>query len=194
MSEGSLFFGPFPTPSQTIRISSQFCIQSRAKAFLRTAFLLTLAQVENRPVLLSYQADGTPVLVKEYRTVRIDSEHSTRRVGGHAGDFLLEKAFILYMSPSGQVKGSILMRDPRELDDKSAWSGYSAMANFFPLAREKGHRGLDQREFTPPPQFDFAFSQLNFPTSFSVLSGLRPDPSPHPRPTRIDLFRGNPDV
>lgn len=54
------------------------------QAWLIKSCVCVLASAKNDPILISYQADGTPMLTRAYKAFIIDEETVTRRVGGKA--------------------------------------------------------------------------------------------------------------
>ena len=99
-----------------------------------------------RPCLYSYQSDGTPILGKITWTQGVGQKKRVRR-GGHAMEFLIEKAFLRGWTASGDPRTAVLLRDPRVLDDgkKTAW-------HMFSVAQTFSHRfaRLDIRESPSP--------------------------------------------
>ena len=105
-------------------------------------FFTAILAANGYPLLLSYQADGTPSLTRVYRTCVLDDLFRTRRCGGKRQDFYLERGLALYIDAVGVQHARVLAREARVMPDKTAWAAYDACLDFIPLGREKKHQGI----------------------------------------------------
>ena len=68
------------------------------QAWLRRRYVETVEAAEDRPVLCSYQADGTSALTKVYRALKLGTQPCGRRVrvGASCKEFYIERALVCF--------------------------------------------------------------------------------------------------
>lgn len=91
-----------------------------------------VAASAGRPVLYSYGSDGTPMLTRESMALKpADGQVLYRRMK-EAGEYLVERGFILTPNAGGGYSKACLLRDPRHLGDgKTALHSFKAATEFF---------------------------------------------------------------
>lgn len=113
------------------------------KSFLWSKARALVAGSGGRAILYSYGSDGTPLLTRETISAKTSSHQRVTRKAGDGTEFLVERAFFLTSSPSGEPVATCLFRDPRPLlEGKTAQHLFGAMCAFFPLLRTIGFEGV----------------------------------------------------
>jgi hypothetical protein len=91
---------------------------------------------------MTYGSDATPALVSTTVTGEV-GDRKLVRIAAEGSDFLVERAFFLTTTPSGERRMGTYFVDPTPLSDgKVAWNEFAAMVNFFPSLRMLGHTGI----------------------------------------------------
>lgn len=115
-----------------------------------------IRRAEGRPILYSYQADATPVLVRTYCRTQVVDGLLVHRSAGEGCEFLVERAFLKSTDRQGKPLLACLMRDPRPLTaGKASWNVWTACREFFPPVRSFSHGGIVLSHFA----FDRALFQ-----------------------------------
>ena len=70
-----------------------------------------VASAGHMPILYSYQSDATSFLTRTTHRSRAGSA-KIQRVGSQLSDMLLERGFVMTMSPSGVVKSAVIVKEP----------------------------------------------------------------------------------
>lgn len=131
-------------------------VTEACKSFLRLRFLQSIKDAANRPLLLSYSADGTPVRTKVNITQRSESS-SCRRGGYGTKEYYVQNCFLMFRDESGGLTVRALLRDPIPMTEGKTVRATAAMAvDFVPNPRAFGHAGLivrhaafDRAQFAP---------------------------------------------
>lgn len=121
-------------------VSDKLC--EVAKAFLKERAKEFVKAHQGRPILMSYQSDGTPTLAKRTHTAKRSSGQLVVRKAGRGIELLLQKVFLKTITPTGDHLVSCFFRDPRPLDNgKGTCSCFTAACECFPLLQTLGHNG-----------------------------------------------------
>ena len=107
------------------------------RAFWQERARRWLAQRHDRPILVQYGSDLTPLMTRERVSAQCEGL-SVLRSGRSCSEFLVQRC---YMS---DLQGSsvCLVDQPWRLTDKSAWAHFAAYRSFMKTPREQGHVGL----------------------------------------------------
>ena len=115
------------------------------KAYLQSRARDVILGANDMPVLVHYSSDGTPISTK-YRTKakRLSlTGRSVQRHGRETSEFLVQIGFVRRIDSSGKPVSACVLRDPVPLaHGKGAWALFSCGREFFPTARQQGHRGI----------------------------------------------------
>ena len=114
----------------------------RSEVYLRRLLIAAIRIADGKPLVVSYQADGTPALTRVTRVIRLPSGRKVRRTGGKSVEFYLERATVMSWDEVGRPRAVVLARDARPMPDRSWWPSYAAAVRFCPLARQQGHTGI----------------------------------------------------
>lgn len=138
-------FVDFAAPHKVLT-NSEACVARRLCLLLkRNLFSIAAAAVRaanHRPVLYTYQADGTPALSMTTVVRQVTQERRVVRRAGAAMEFLVERGYIKSISAGGCVSVAALMREPRPMSSgKGSWCIYASAAAFWPGVRSFGHQG-----------------------------------------------------
>ena len=97
----------------------------------------------NRPMLMHYSADGTPLSTK-VRTQRQVSENLTvMREGRSQSELLVQHANFRTIDHAGNAVTRVMLRDPLPLaHGKGAWAIFACGAEWATSLRQRGHRGI----------------------------------------------------
>ena len=114
------------------------------KSFLLKKAKALVVSAQNRPLLYSYSADGTPIRsTKRVVVPGIPGQKPVVRMGGEQNEFLIERGFIITRNAVGDLTSTAMMTDAAILSDgKGAWNIYTSATKFFPHLREVGHRHI----------------------------------------------------
>ena len=119
-------------------ISARMC--EAGKSFLLKKAKALVAAAQNRPLLYSYAADGTPIRSTAYYTAKAPGQKQVVRKGGELNEFLIQRGFIVTHDTVGDLTSAAMMTDATLLSDgKGAWNVYTAATKFFPHLRVLGH-------------------------------------------------------
>lgn len=110
---------------QDADVSSKLC--EVAKAFLNERAKQFVKAHQGRPVLMSYQSDGTPMLAKQTHTAKRSSGQLVVRKAGRGIELLLQKVFLKTLSPTGGHVVSCYFRD------RGLWIMARALGHVSPL-------------------------------------------------------------
>ena len=129
------------------------------KAFLQLQATNLVHKYMDDPIALSYSSDSTPLTTTERFAIG-RKELRVHRRGGSMHEYLVERLFVV--AHTGEK--AVLFKDPVRLADKATWCEFIVARQFFPIARELGHRGICVSHYS----FDRAtFSALD--TKFKQL-------------------------
>ena len=104
---------------------------------------LFLEKHQHSPLLVSYAADATPLLVNSTSSMKSLSTGSTRRSGRHLVEFLMQTCFYKAKNATGDMEMVITLTDPKPLTKgKRGWNLFSAACDFLPLLRRRGHKAI----------------------------------------------------
>ena len=81
---------------------------------------------QGRPLVVSYQGDGSPALTRVFKVIRLEEGKYFRREGGKCCESYMERCQVHYFDAEGKRQGRILAREARNMKKKSAWCAYSA--------------------------------------------------------------------
>jgi len=82
---------------------------------------------EGRPLLLTYEGDGTPITT--HRNVRMTmGDHSVRRSGKAPQEYYVHHCFAATFDGSGKRQSCVLLEDPRPMTDGKKTGGELAFA------------------------------------------------------------------
>ena len=114
-----------------------------AKHFLKNRAKHFVSGAQGRPLLYSYQADGTPMLVQATHVAQRASGQHVVRTAGRGLELLLQRVFLKTIAPSGEHLVTAYFRDPVPLDNgKGAWPCFTAACECFPMLKTMGHMGI----------------------------------------------------
>jgi hypothetical protein len=116
---------------------------SVCKRFLYERAQALVAKSRGGAILYSYSADGTPMLVQQTTSHRLNANTVFVRRAGAGAEFLLQQAFVVGHHQGGGLWRAFLTQEPVPMSEgKSAWHVFSCAARFFPLLRTFGHDGI----------------------------------------------------
>lgn len=112
------------------------------KAFMLKRAKNFVASAENRPLLLTYGSDGTPMMTREHWRHKSSGSLSVHRHGGSSHEYLIQRAFFAYRK-DGALCMCTLFTEPLPLvNGKAAEQIFACGRTFFPTLRGCGHMGL----------------------------------------------------
>lgn len=110
-------------------------LRGRARALLQ--------ENRQRPVMLSYCSDATPILCQVVRTVASEGGTFMRRQGNRLHELLLQRGCLVANVRPGVYETAHLCEDPRPLSKgKGGWEHFTAATQFFGMLRHEGHEGF----------------------------------------------------
>lgn len=111
-------------------------------AFLKDRALAMVADHSQSAIMYSYQSDATSYLCQA--TAQSGSDHTkVLRRGRALEEFLMERAAIYVAKADGGREVAVLAGKPRPLSaGKKAGNLFTALTNFFPMLRQRGHQGI----------------------------------------------------
>ena len=120
-----------------------------AKAFLRQRAIDFIESTAGSPVLHHYSCDGTPLSTK----LRINTDGSkgisVQAEGRHTEEFLVQHCFYRAADVLGNVRTTVMIRDPLPLTKgKTSASIFAAGTEFCKTARQHGHTGVSLAHYT----------------------------------------------
>lgn len=95
----------------------------------------------NRPVLMVYTADGTPLLMRFRETIKAGGVMEVRE-GARPTDWLVHRLFFLWRDADEQWVCKTLFDAPVVLENKKAWTSYACAQRFVPLLRDWKPEGI----------------------------------------------------
>lgn len=114
------------------------CTGQLAKEFLLEQAYGFVRSAGTAPVLLQYQGDGTPQLVRHRCVSQVTSHRVVVREGGAGKEFFCQAAFLV-MDLDQQLRHRMVVCEPRVLDGKTNWHLQTAIREFFPWLHKAGH-------------------------------------------------------
>jgi hypothetical protein len=112
------------------------------KMHVKNKCMQLLADSRDQAVLWSFQSDATS-LKTSARKDSIMGESHVRRRGRVLHEILLQRGFLKTKSTLGVERIALMISDVLLLTaGKKGWNLFAAAAQFFPLARKAGHRGI----------------------------------------------------
>ena len=101
-----------------------------------------IKDVGENALLYSYQSDATSYSCMAQAVGQLDGIPVVRK-GKVLVGFLMERGFLISLTPALERKVTLLLRDPRPLHaGKAAWNAFTAMFEFFSNPRCKGFGGI----------------------------------------------------
>jgi len=112
------------------------------RAHLCDKAMSLLEEARDLPALFCYASDQTSHLCE---TIHHDAvkRRPVIRKGKMLHQFLMERGFLLIRPPSGPERSAVLLREPLPLTEGAdTWGDFACGAQFFPMLRRLGHRGI----------------------------------------------------
>lgn len=130
-----------------VRIGHRLC--AVIVAFLEASVRQLLQYCCDRPVLVSYGSDGTPLKTRHSISQQL-SQHTTIRRSGFSGhELVLQNVFFRSTTVSGEPLVRFLAVPPRPMDDgKTAWHFFQAYSEFMEGLQGTGRRNIWISHFT----------------------------------------------
>ena len=91
------------------------------KEVCRERCMRLLQEAGPRVVLMQYQGDGTPQLVRRRHSVQMSEGKQVVSDGGSGCEFLCQIAFLSAESAAGEILTAAVVHEPRVLDGKTSW-------------------------------------------------------------------------
>ena len=118
------------------------------KALLDETARDMISKAQTRPVLFSYQGDGTPLKLKHAFQVAFAEHHKHARSGYTGEELYCQGAFVRTLDGAGEPVVTCLLRDPRPMIGKSALHAFNALAEFFPTLDQLHHDGFNIHHYS----------------------------------------------
>ena len=123
-------------------LSKGLHVAAALKSYLQNKALNLITKAAQQPILYFYTSDATSYMCSKRIDVATADQQVTRH-GKHNVDFLMEFGCVTTITAVGKIRSAILVREPREMSDKSTWAQFTAMCEFFPLAfKDKNDGGI----------------------------------------------------
>ena len=98
---------------------------------------------EDKPVLLSYMSDGTPIITRHHIGPAFDGVAAKRRSGRSMDELLCQCAFYVTIDAKGARQANVLLQDPRpQICGKKPTSLLSSALDFVVSPHSCGHQGI----------------------------------------------------
>ena len=116
--------------------SFKLMLNQQAGAFVESA--------GQRPLLISYSDDGTPVSKAGYTLQYSEpTGHKASRRGNQGVEVLVQQVFLRFIEPTGECKSRCLLREPVALTyGKKGDAIFACGRDLYPTVREQGHSGI----------------------------------------------------
>lgn len=125
---------------QEQRVAAKLC--EVLKLHLRQKCDALIRAASNQPLLFSYSADATSLLLRTVETERLRS-FLVKRHGKDLIELLMERIFVKTVSARGVQQGAIVYCDAKPLTEgKTSWNHFSGACDRYPHPRRLGHRSI----------------------------------------------------
>lgn len=107
------------------------------KELIKRRFDAALGRHRDRPCLLSYSSDSTPIATLETYSAAEWNHLKVRRRGRLNNHFIIQRAWLRTADDL-----NVIFTEPFRVADGTAWTAWTACTQLVPTLREAGHRGL----------------------------------------------------
>ena len=118
------------------------------KAFLKRRAESFIKALDDRPLLMSYSGDGTPIKTKTSASFSSDGT-TVIRCGSGSQEYYVHNCFLMCMSTDRKLSGVAILDEPRPMTNGKASPACASFAReMLPKPRELGHGGVLIRHLT----------------------------------------------